>query len=94
MGWGAGCVHAHVPERDFRLDFPHVWTLGSDSHRAENTLILQTFLHSFSLVSAHLGCKYSQGISRKVESLREKFGDILVPKRFTRESYFASVSNL
>ena len=48
------CVRAPVPETDFGSDFPHVRTLGSDSHGTYNILILQT-LYIYSVwCSAHL----------------------------------------
>ena len=43
------CAHTWAWERDAVLDFPHFWTLGSDSHRAQKTHFADPS-HSFLLV--------------------------------------------
>uniref|UniRef100_A0A4W2CT01 Cystic fibrosis transmembrane conductance regulator n=1 Tax=Bos indicus x Bos taurus TaxID=30522 RepID=A0A4W2CT01_BOBOX len=50
----AAALTERAKQVNFRLDFPHVWTLGSYSHRAENTLILQTFYIHSQWCLAHL----------------------------------------
>ena len=66
-GWGAGRAHARVPERFWIGLSTCLDLMGSDSHRAQNTLILQTLYITFWLVLSTLWYECCQGTSRKFE---------------------------
>lgn len=72
-GGGIGCVRAHVCLRDrFRVAlFIPLDALGSESHTAQNTPILQTCCISFELV---LGAFEMQMLSRYIWEIGEFWG--------------------
>ena len=62
------CACAPVPNRQISDRTHHTWTLGSDSLRALNTLILQTLYVSFSLVLSTFAMRV---LSRNIHKICE-----------------------